>query len=176
MVTRMMIAPDTTRTYVPNDGAAGTNLANLPDVLGSVRWSADGKKAYRLVQVVDLALVVGDLVCFSTANDNKHVTSDRAGGTSENTRVAGLAIVACAVGSCCWIQVAGLSEAAIVTDGSVAAGEAIIAHATTDGGADSSTGSSTKSPWDEFGQVMDDDTGTALAAALLLLACPITSG
>lgn len=175
MVTRFLIAPDVTRVYTPADGAAGTDHHNLPDTIGAVRYSADGKKAYRFVQCVDLAFVAGDLVCFDTENDLKHATPDRSGGTSENTRPAGLALVATTLGLCSYIQVKGLSEHSIVTDGGVSAGESLIAHATTDGGADSNS-SAALTPGGTFGQALDDDTGTALAAGLVLMQCDSASG
>lgn len=169
------VAPDTSKTYTPRSGLSTvTDISNLPYALGTTvvtKTAAGQELRYKMVLAEDAALVVGDLVCYTTDDNNYEVTRDRAGGTSDNEQPAGLVVTAIADGACGWIQTYGPSQAAIVTDGSVAAGEAIIAHATTDGGADSSTGTSANAPDNTFGQALDADTGSALAANLLMLRC-----
>lgn len=166
------IVPDTSLTYVPNSGAGTvTDVSNLPASLGTVAQSADGQKRYKLVMAEDAALTVGAVVCYTTADDLYEVTLDRSGGSSVNSRGAGLVITAIADGSVGWIQTYGLSEADITTDGSVSAGQALIPHATTDGGVDSSTGTSVSAPFDIIGQALDDDASTTLAAGDVFLTC-----
>ena len=170
-----IVSPDTSRTYTPASGASTvTDVSNLPMALGTVVKDKDSNGMeirWKLVLVEDQALVAGDLVCYTTDDNHYEVTSDRSGGTSDNEQPAGLCVTAIADGKCGWIQTYGPSQAAIVTDGGVTNGESIIPHATTDGGADSST-AGTDTPYDSFGQALDDDTGTALAAGKVFLDCP----
>lgn len=172
--TLMVAGIDTTKTYTPTSGAGTvTDVSNLPYTLGTVvaRKGSDGQmRRYKFVLVEDAALVSGQLVCYTTDDNDYEVTNDRSGGTSDNNKPAGLAVQAIADGSCGWIQTAGLNDVAITTDGSVAADEPLIAHATTDGGADS--GANTDNPNIFFGYAQDADTGTSLAAGLVMLDCP----
>ena len=168
MVADTLVGPDLTKTQTPDGAADFKNLDWLP---GHV-WTnpADGRK-YKFVLMEDAAAVVGDGLCYTTDDNRYEVTRDRAGGTSDNNQPAGLARVVIADGDFGWIQIKGLNDVAMVTDGGVSAGEALIPHATTDGGLDSSTADA-DTPYDTFGQALDDDVGTVLAIGDVLLDCP----
>lgn len=170
----MVAGIDTSQTYTPKSGSGTvTDVSNLPYTLGTVisRKGSDGfTRRYKFVLVEDAALAAGNLVCYTTDDNNYEVTKDRADGTSDNSKPAGLAIVAIADGDCGWIQTAGLNEATITTDGSVAADEPLIAHATTDGGADS--GANTDTPNKFFGYALDADATNDLVAGKVMLECP----
>lgn len=168
------VAPATSRVY---STASGGNYENreLPFSPGDVVFN-DGKY-YRFVKNADaVAITAGMLVTFTSDDDLINVSADRSGGTATLTRPAGLALSTIAEDSYGWIQCTGPSEQAIVTDGGVAAEDEIIAHATTDGGADSANYAAaadpSTSPHAVFGHALDADTSTALAAGLLLLTCP----
>lgn len=169
-----LITPDLTKTY---NTAAGGNAENreLPATPGTVHWTADRTKAYRFVQAEDANIAVGNVVCFSADGDTNRyeVTADRAGGTSVNTMPAGVAVTAITDGHYGWIQVYGLGEVAIVTDGGIVQGENMIPHATTDGGVDSAAG--TETTQSVLGSALVADTGTALAAGEYVLRCPTDS-
>ncbi len=158
--------PDTSRTYSFPSVGSSLDLSESPYHPGQV--IRDGEKAYKFVLAEDLALVVGWLVCYTTDDNGYEVTGDRDGGSSDNLQPAGLVVTAIPDGDWGLIQIRGLSEKAIITDGGVAAGEEVKPHATTNGGADTNGGVSAIS----FGQVLDADTGSVLAAGLLRLQCP----
>jgi len=166
------IVPDLTMTYTPNSGAGTvTDTSNLPVELGTVAQSADGQKRYKFVLVEDQAAVVGQVACYTTDDNAYEISTKNGEGVNDIRQGAGLVVTAIADGDCGWIQTYGLSDADITTDGNVAAGEALIPHATTDGGVDSSTGTSVYAPFDIVGQALDADTGTTLAAGDVFLAC-----
>lgn len=174
--TTSRVMPDVTRTYTPASGSGTvTNVSNLPVKLGTVvqgRGTNDATEQvfYKFVLAEDAAIAAGNLVCYTTDDNFYEVTNDRSGGTSDNNKPAGLAITAIADGDCGWIQVRGISQAAITTDGSVAADEPLKAHATTDGGADS--GANTDNPNIFFGYALDADASTTLAAGKAYIDCP----
>ena len=170
-----LIVPVMTATY----NLTTTYLnRDLPCTPGTVVWSADRSRAYRLCQMDDaVAITTGMVVCFSTAGvtDRYSVTPDRAGGTSVNAQPAGVALNTANVAAdeYFWVQCYGLGEKAIVTDGSVAQSEHLIAHATTDGGTDTAAG--TEATGAVLGTALVADTGTALAAGEYTLTCPTDS-
>lgn len=164
---------DLTKTYTPASGAATvTDVTNLPYALGTVISKSSGaqEKRYKFVMIVDQTTVVGDLLCYTTGDNGYSVTNDRSGGTSDNTQPAGLALVVCTVGKCCWIQTYGFSDVAMVTDGSLAADEIFKPHATTDGGIDSYAATEVEDV--RAGQVLDADTGTAQPIGTAFVDCP----
>lgn len=158
--------PDTSRTYSFPSVGSSLDMSESPYHPGQV--VRDAEKAYKFVLAEDLALVVGWLVCYTTDDNGYEVTGDRADGTSDNLQPAGLVVTAIPDGDWGLIQIRGLSEQDIITDGSVAAGEEVKAHATTNGGGDTADDVSSEN----FGQALDDDTGSVLAAGLLRLQCP----
>lgn len=170
------VSPDVTATYTPASGTGTvTDVSNLPWRLGTVIQGRGTNNAaeqvfYKFVLVEDAALVVGDTVCYTTDDNHYEVTKDRSGGTSDNSKPAGLVVTAIPDGDCGWIQVHGISQADITTDGSVAADEPLIAHATTDGGVDS--GANTDNANIFFGYALDADASTTLAAGKAYIDCP----
>ena len=171
---RAIAGIDTSKTYTPASGASTvTDVSNLPYSLGEVverKGVNGGICQYKFILVEDLALVAGNAVCYTTDDNNYEVTADRSGGTSDNSKPAGLAIVAIADGLCGWIQTKGLNDVAMVTDGGVAADEALIAHASTDGGLE--TGATTENASLHFGFAKDADTGSAMPIGTVYLNCP----
>ncbi len=169
--------PDVTRQYAFASGDAWENR-ELPASLGQVITGPDGYQ-YRFVQNVDaVAITEGLAVCFSSDDDLKSVTADRAGGTSTNTRPAGMAMNAASVAdlTAFWIQVTGLNRVAMLTDGGVAAEDQLIAHATTNGGLDTAVYAAASdpstSPGTLFGKALNADTSTAMAIGDVMLECP----
>lgn len=166
------ITVDTSKTYVPASGASTvTDVTNLPFSLGTVVQNKDGTKRYKLVLVEDKALVSGDLVCYTTDDNGYEVTSDRAGGTSDNAQPAGLALGAVTDGNVCWIQTYGLNDVVALSDDSVAAGEDVIPHATADGEGDSYV-PGTSHPSTSFGHCIVNDETAGIPVGGLFLDCP----
>lgn len=168
-----LILPVKDVAYTPT-AAGGYLNRELPASPGTVHWNADRSKAYRLCQA-DFAVVAGDLVCFSTAGDSDRysVSPDNGGATCILTLPAGLALVAAAVDDYFWVQCYGMNDIAVVTDGSIAQGEHVIPHATTNGGLDTAAG--TEATAAVAGTALQADTGTVLAVGELLVACPTDS-
>jgi len=167
------VGVDTTFTQTPASGSGTvTDLSNMRHRPGAIatKMVDGGEVVYKWVLVEDANVTAGQLLCYTTDDNQYEVTNDRSGGTSDNNKPAGLAVQAITDGDFGWIQIQGISQAAITTDGSVAADEPLIAHATTDGGADS--GANTDNPNIFFGYALDADTSTTLAAGLVILQCP----
>lgn len=124
-------------------------------------------KAYKYVLAYE-TLALGDVVEYNTAANGYKVTKDRAGGTSIGRIPAGVALGAITAGQYGWIQVAGLNTYC-KTDGSVAAGDALVPHATADGQADTATSGSTVviTAAQTFGYSLVADTSSASSAVLL---------
>lgn len=131
--------------------------------VGTVVRDKATNKVYKYIQVEDAALAIGDVVEYSDITGSE-VTKDRSGGSSLGRIVAGVALGTIADGSYGWIQVAGLNTY-VKTDGSVAAGEAIVPHASTDGVADSVVASTTAHQ--VFGYSLVADTTSASSAVML---------
>lgn len=166
-----IITPDVSKVY----NILTTHLnRELPATPGTVHYSADGSKAYRFVRA-DFAVAIGDLCCFSTTGDSDRagVSPDNGGATCVLTLAAGLGLSVIAATEFGWIQVKGLNDVAVVTDGGLVQGENIIAHATTNGGAESGTAAEQEAA--VFGQALQTDTGTVLAAGEIMLECPTDS-
>lgn len=119
---------------------------------------------YWFVGVVDAALVAGNLVEWSTTSG--YVTNDRAGGSSAGRLPAGVAIIATPVGGFCFIQCSGTGTKTLTTDGSVAAAEYLMPHATTDGGVDTMAAGNEES---HFGMAMAADATNDLVAGVWIL-------
>lgn len=166
--TQNRVMPDLSRTYTPASGSGTvTDVSNLPYTLGTVVQNENGSKRYKFVLVEDLALVVGNLVSYTTDDNGYEVSPTNGAGACDITQPAGLAIVIVADGDCGWIQTYGLNDVAMVGDGSIAAGESIMPHATTDGGVDTwATNPSVKA-----GQSLIDDA-PGLAIGGVFLDCP----
>ena len=134
--------------------------------LGTISWANDGT-AYRYVQVDDAVdLIVGHVVCYEGAEANGYVVTPDRDSDEASTLAAGVAvaIVDVSANPYCWIQVSGYC-ATVLGDGSVAAGEFVVPHASTDGAADTmianTDGSSTAhTEHQAFGLCLTSDTGT----------------
>jgi hypothetical protein len=124
------------KQYFP-DAVTDTSTTALHG-LGIRRF--EGNKAYRYVQVVDQAVTIGQSLCIASTTDGI-VTSDRSGGSQLAYCVRGVAVGSIASGSYGWIQYMGVCTYA--GDGSVAAAEGLVPHASEDGDADTVTASST---------------------------------
>ena len=131
--------------------------------VGTIVRDQATNKVYKYVQVEDAALAIGDVVEYSDTTGNE-VTNDRSGGASLGRIVAGVALGTIADASYGWIQVAGLNTY-VKTDGSVAAGEALVPHASADGQADTVTASTTAHQ--VFGYSLVADTTSASSAVIL---------
>jgi hypothetical protein len=101
--------------------------------LGELRADTSGN-VYRFVLVVDADLEDGDLV-YPASTDATSVTNDYTGGSGLTVKGCGVAIAAVDISEApyVWVQVGGV--ATVRSDGSVAAGEAVIGH-TVDGEVD----------------------------------------
>lgn len=169
----MLVGADTTKTYTPASGASTvTDISNLPFSPGAtiVKRSGGIERRYRFFLVEDLDVAAGDVVCFTTDDNGYEVTKDRSGGTSDNNQPAGLAVVAVTDGLFGWFQTYGPNDVAMTTDGSVAAGEIIKPHATTDGGIDSYAATEVEDVG--FGQALDADTSTTQPVGTAFLNFP----
>lgn len=149
-----------------NDFASDVSTTALYPVGTIVRDQASNK-VYKYIQVEDAALAVGDVVEYSDTTGNE-VTKDRAGGASIGRVAAGVALGTIADASYGWIQVAGLNTYC-KTDGSVAAGDALVPHASSDGVADTAASGSTVANTEAqvFGYSLVADTTSASSAVIL---------
>ena len=106
--------------------------------LGELYYDDRSAKVYRYVAcaaaATNNALAAGEYCCADTGGA-WIVNNDVTGGTGMGTEPMGIAISAIPENYYGWIQVGGMA-AVTITDGSVAAGEYIMPHATTDGGVD----------------------------------------
>lgn len=143
---------DTTALYTP--GAVVTD-----NVTG---------KVYKYVLAEDANIILGDVVEYSTAQNGYEVTKDRAGGTSVGRVAAGVALGGITDGRYGFIQVAGLNNY-VRSGGSVAAGSALIPHASTDGIAAAAESGSTavNTEAQVFGYSLVADTTSAIGAVML---------
>lgn len=137
-------------------------VANHPKPLltpGEVYWIKG--IPYRYVQAEDANIAAGNVVCWSSGGANK-VTADISGGTSTGVP-AGIAQAAITDGYWGLIQVGGLGQVTIVTDGSVAALDKLIPHASTDGGTDTGTPGTNDYAFVALALVADGTGGAATA-------------
>ena len=146
-----------------------STVANV--AVGTVVEDVATGKTYKYVQAEDLALTVGDVVEYSDTTGYE-VTKDRAGGSSIGRIVAGVALGAIADASYGWIQVTGVN-AYVKTDNSVAASNALVPHATTNGVADvaESGSEATNTEAQVFGYALTTDTTTTTTNCTAILRC-----
>lgn len=124
-------------------------------------------KAYRYVRIEDADVANGDVVEFSDTSGYE-VTKDRAGGASIGRVVAGVAVATVTDGNYGFIQLTG-RHTAVKTDGGVAAGDALVPHATYDGKADTATSASTVviTAAQTFGYALATDNTSASTAVVV---------
>ena len=134
---------------------------------GTVVTTEDGSKAYKYIRVEDANLAVGDVVEYSDTSGYE-VTKDRSGGASLGRVAAGVALGTITDAYYGWIQVAGLNTYT-KSDGSVAVGDALVPHATSDGVADTAASGSTVANTEAqvFGYALVADTTSACSAVML---------
>lgn len=158
-----LVSPDTSKIY--NSLVAPYNSAErLPFTPGQVLWNRDGTKAYRFALMTVGAATAGSMLAFSTAGDRYTVIA----GTTD-LPAAGLCVTAITQDYYGWIQVRGLNDVAMVTDGNV----------TIDDRCSLTTGNDIKPATEAemvggavCGTSLAADTGTALAIGLFRLECP----
>lgn len=153
-------------------GVPITSFASHNDVAplftpGTVVRDKATNKVYKYVLIEDMAVAVGDVVEYSDTSGYE-VTKDRAGGSSLGRVAAGVALGTITDAYYGWIQVAGLNTYT-KTDGSVAVGQGIVPHATSDGVADSVESGSTavNTEAQVFGYALVADTTSACSAVML---------
>lgn len=146
------------------------NDSSVKEELGRIRWEQD--KAYRYILVEDAAIANGDVVEFSDTSGYE-VTKDRSGGSSIGRVVVGVAIGTISDGYYGWIQVHG-RHTAVKTDGSVAAGDNLVPHASLDGRADTETNGSTSTvtSGQVFARALAADSGTtSTGTCVAMISC-----
>jgi hypothetical protein len=136
--------------------------------LGTLRY--EGNKTYVYVQVVNQAVTVGQSLCVASTADGV-VTSDRSGGSQLALCVRGVAVGAIASGSYGWLLKRGVGVFA--GDGSVAAGDGMVPHASEDGDADTVTVSSVAAGTEAqvFGFALTNDASGAGATGTAYISC-----
>lgn len=147
-----------------------TDTSTVPQYkLGMLREEDNGK-IYKYIKNIDLAVSDGWALCAASVSDVNIVSGDRSGGSSINTSPVGVAVGTIAQDSYGWVLVYGY-KANVLSDGSVAAGEALIAHASTDGGVDSGAAASTAviTVHQSFGLAQAADTTTRVKAFIRCL-------
>lgn len=132
--------------------------------LGMLREEDNGI-VYQYVKNIDVTAADGWALCAGSVSDLNIVSGDRSGGSAINTTPRGVAVGAFPKDSYGWILVRGY-KANVLSDGSVAAGEALVAHASTDGGVDSGAAGSTVAinVHQSFGLAQAADTTTRVKA------------
>lgn len=139
--------------------------------LGTLRESDDGDKQYRYVKNIDLTASAGWALTAGSASSPYTATGDRSGGSAINSVPIGVVVATTLpLNSYGWVQTKGYNGA-VLSDGSVAAGEALIAHASTDGSVDSAAAGSTVviTVHQSFGLALAADTTSRVK---VLLNCP----
>jgi hypothetical protein len=134
------------------------NDAIAKDTPGEYRMSADGK-IYRYVQALDIAVADGYVVENADAANSYKVSIDRAGGSSIGRIPAGVGIGAITKDYYGWVLVRGVHNS-VLSDGSVAAGEAVVPHASVNGSIDTAATGSTVAVTGQqlVGYALADDT------------------
>jgi hypothetical protein len=152
---------------LPRNTFADHNDATPIVAPGTIKRDKATNKVYKYILVEDANLAVGDVVEYSDTTGYE-VTKDRAGGSSLGRIVAGVALGTITDGQYGWIQVAGLNNY-VKSDGSVAVGEPMVPHATSDGVADSVAAGSTvvNTEGQVFGYALVADTTSACGAVML---------
>lgn len=114
---------------------------------------------YRYVKFVDAVTYAAGHVVEWCAGFTS-VTNDRTGGSSLGRCPAGVCLAAMTQNYYGFVQVAGVGDVAMLTDGSVAGGEWLVSDSGTDGGADTMAAGEEAQV---FAFAIAADSGTALA-------------
>jgi hypothetical protein len=109
-------------------GAYTDSHATAEFNLGSLSVATDGT-IYRYVEVKDIDLVLGSVVCYDAAQANGYVVSADRSGDETSDLCAGVAVAAVDISAAafCWLQVSGYC-ATVRTATGLAAGESIVPH------------------------------------------------
>ena len=134
--------------------------------VGNVFESKDGKK-YKWVEVVDVDLAIGYVVC-PASTDGTKVTADRSGGSQLALRGIGVALGTVDISDkkYAFIQVAGVVD--VFAPGDVAAGQALVADDTTNGIVDTMADGEEEQV---FGWALEADSGSPVTCACWLGGC-----
>lgn len=138
---------------------------------GTLRGDPATGKIYRYVKNIDLTTVVnGWALCVASASDPNVVSADASGGSAITTVPRGVAIGAIGQNTYGWILVSGY-HGSVLSDGSVAAGDSLIKHASTDGGVDTGVATSTAviTVHQSFGLALAADTTSRVKALISTL-------
>ena len=133
--------------------------------VGNIFDSPDGKK-YKWVKIADSVDLLTGYVLTPASTDGTEFTPDVSGGSQKALRGVGIALGAVDVSETpyCFMQIAGV--ATVFTDGSVAAGEAVVADSGADGRADTMADGEEEQV---FGFALADDSGSPTTAPVYLL-------
>ena len=133
--------------------------------VGNIFESPDGKR-YKWVKIADAVDLLTGYVLTPASIDGTEYTADITSGSSKATRGVGIALGAVDVSETpyCFMQIAGV--ATVFTDGSVAAGEAVVADSGADGRADTMGDGEEEQV---FGFALADDSGSPTTAPVYLL-------
>ncbi len=152
---------DLTTNITPKSGSGTvTDVSNLPYTLGTVWVHPQTNVKYRFILAEDVDIASGNSLRYTTDFNGFEVSADATGGSADAAFAAGIGVATITDGNCGWMQIAGRTTVAVVTDAGISADEQLMAHGTTNGGFDTSTAALSA----EFGWATEDDTGTALAA------------
>lgn len=157
----MPVGIDLTTNITPKSGSGTvTDVSNLPYTLGAVWTNPKNNVKYRFILAEDVDIASGYSCRYTTDHNGYEVSADATGGTADTVWAAGIGVATITDGNAGWIQIAGRTTVAIVTDGNIGADEQLMAHGTTNGGFDTSNIALSG----ELGWATEADTGTALAA------------
>lgn len=111
--------------------SSSTNVTTAPMTPG-VEWQDESGNVYMVALVEDANLAANDVVEYSDTTGYE-VTKDRSGGSSLGRIAAGVAVATVTDGNYGVIQRGGVATLKVPAATAVAAGNALVPHATTDG-------------------------------------------
>lgn len=109
-------------------------------------WVDDDGKQYKYILVEDMALAANNTVEYSDTSGYE-VTKDRAGGASLGRAFAGVALGAVTDAYYGVVQTKGICTVTVGANVAVSAGDALVNHATIDGGVAAATTSTRAFAW-----------------------------
>jgi len=140
------------QAYPPNSSNDAT-----PKVAPGTTWVDDDGKEYKYVLVEDMNLAANDVVEFSDTTGYE-VTRDRAGGSSLGRAFAGVALGTVTDGYYGVVQTKGVCTVKVPASTAISAGQALVNHATADGGVAAATTSTRAFAW---GMALSSETTSA---------------
>jgi hypothetical protein len=109
-------------------------------------WMDSNGKTYKYILVEDMNLAVGNTVEFSDTT-GWEVTKDRAAGSSLGRAFAGVALGTVTDGQYGVVQIGGVATVTVPASVTVAAGDALVNHPTSDGGVAAATTATRAFAW-----------------------------